>query len=83
MDASPDAAEFSSAPAPPPPHFVWSPSPAIAGADETSDLVPAMRSAPESSSRDENFFALRIDLRQSIPAVVTGILTICASSHEM
>ena len=41
-----------------------------------------MRSAPKSSSRDENFFALRTDLRQRTPAVDTGILTICASSHE-
>ena len=41
-----------------------------------------MRSAPKSSSRDENFFALRTDLRQRMPAVDTGILTICASSHE-
>jgi hypothetical protein len=49
----------------------------------TSLLVLAMRSAPESSSRDENFFALRTDLRQRMPAVDTGSLTICASSHEM
>src|ERR1700722_10544540 len=41
-----------------------------------------MRSAPESSSRDENFSALRTDLRQRTPAVDTGGLTICASSHE-
>src|SRR5580692_10429321 len=40
-----------------------------------------MRSAPESSSRDENFFALRPDLRQRTPAVAAGILTICALSH--
>ena len=32
-----------------------------------------MRSAPESSSRDENFSALRTDLRQRTPAVATGI----------
>ena len=49
----------------------------------TKKAVPAMRSAPESSSRDENFSALRTDLRQRMPAVDTGILTICASSHEM
>jgi hypothetical protein len=47
----------------------------------TSGIVLAMRSAPESSSRDENFFALRTDLRQRIPAVVAGILTIRVSSH--
>ena len=40
-----------------------------------------MRSAPESSSRGKNFSALRTDLRQRMPAVDTGILTICASSH--
>jgi hypothetical protein len=34
IDASPDAAEHSSLPAPPPPCFAWSPSPAIAGADK-------------------------------------------------
>ena len=32
-----------------------------------------MRSAPESSSRGKNFFALRTDLRQRTPAVDTGI----------
>jgi hypothetical protein len=36
-------------------------------------IVPAMRSAPEASSRDENFSALRPDLRQRMPAVVAGI----------
>jgi len=41
-----------------------------------------VHSAPESSSRDGNFFALRTDLRQSMPAVDAGILTICALSHE-
>jgi hypothetical protein len=56
--------------------------PAIAGADETSDLVLAMRSAPESSSRDENLSALRTDLRQRMPAVGAGSLTIFASSHD-
>jgi len=29
------------------------------------------------------FLALRTDLRQRTPAVDTGILTICALSHEM
>ena len=48
----------------------------------TCKSVLAMRSAPESSSRDENFSALRTDLRQRTPAVDTGILTICASSDE-
>jgi hypothetical protein len=49
----------------------------------TSLIVLAMRSAPESSSRGKNFFALCTDLRQRRPAVVAGILTICALSHEM
>jgi hypothetical protein len=40
-----------------------------------------MRFAPESSSRDENFSALRTDLRQRTPAVAAGILTICALGH--
>ncbi len=48
----------------------------------TCKSVLAMRSAPESSSRDKNFSALRTDLRQRMPAVDTGILTIRASSHE-
>jgi hypothetical protein len=42
-----------------------------------------MRSAPESSSRDENFSALRPDLRQRMPAVVAGSLTIRALSHDV
>jgi hypothetical protein len=45
-----------------------------------SNLVLAMRSAPESSSRGKNFFALRTDLRQRMPAVDAGSLTIRASS---
>jgi hypothetical protein len=55
------------------------------GNDESraSNPVLAMRSAPESSLRGKNFSALRTDLRQRTPAVDTGILTICASSHEM
>ena len=57
--------------------------PAIAGADETSDLVLAMRFAPEASSRDENFSALRPDLRQRMPAVGAGSLTISALSHDV
>jgi hypothetical protein len=44
-------------------------------------IVLAMRSAPEASSRSKNFFTLRTDLRQRMPAVVAGILTIFASSH--
>jgi ABC-type thiamine transport system ATPase subunit len=39
----------------------------------TRFIVLAVRSAPESSSRDENFSALRPDLRQRMPAVVAGI----------
>ena|SRR5579862_76397 len=68
---------------PPPPHFVWSPSPAIAG--RTSFLVLAMRCASElCCTHKESFktFAVRADLRQRMPAVVTGSLTICASSHK-
>jgi hypothetical protein len=40
----------------------------------TLDAFPvlAMRSAPESSSRGKNFFALRTDLRQRMPAVDAG-----------
>jgi hypothetical protein len=38
-------AEFSSPPAPPPPHFVWSPSPAIAGADKRLRSRDAFASA--------------------------------------
>ena len=49
----------------------------------TSFIVLAMRPAPESSSRGKNFFAFRTDLRQRMPAVDAGILTICALSHEM
>ena len=49
-----------------------------------SNLVLAMRFAPESSSRAPNkatnASALRTDLRQRTPAVDTGILTIRASS---
>src|SRR5271169_4461111 len=45
-----------------------------------------MRSAPESSSRASTkattVFALRTDLRQRMPAVDAGNLTICALSHE-
>jgi hypothetical protein len=48
----------------------------------TSVIVLAMRSAPESLSRDENFSAHRTDLRQRMPTVVAGSLTICASSHD-
>ena len=57
----------------------WIGSPSLA---MTRFIVLAMRSAPESSSRDENFSALRPDLRQRMPAVVAGSLTICASSHD-
>src|SRR3984957_4432796 len=44
------------------------------GNDESraSNLVLAMRFAPESSSRGKNFSALRTDLRQRMPAVDTG-----------
>jgi hypothetical protein len=61
--------------------FARSTSPRTRG-EVTSDLVLAMRFAPESSSRDRSFSALRADLRQRMPAVDAGILTICASSHE-
>ena len=49
----------------------------------TSVIVLAMRSAPELLSRDENFSALCTDLRQRMPAVGAGSLTICASSHDV
>ena len=52
------------------------------GDEVNKQSVLAMRSAPELSSRDKNFSALRTDLRQRMPAVDTGTLTICASSHE-
>jgi hypothetical protein len=61
-----------------PSRFNWQ-SPAtvieIAGSSPamTRLIVPAMRSAPESSSRGKNFSALRPDLRQRMPAVVAGI----------
>jgi hypothetical protein len=58
----------------------WIGSPSLA---MTRFIVLAMRSAPESSSRDENFSALRPDLRQRMPAVVAGSLTISASSHDV
>ena len=57
-------------------------SPRTRGEVKTSNPVLAMRFAPESSSRDRSFSALRADLRQRMPAVDAGILTICASSHE-
>ncbi len=46
INAPADAAEFSSPPAPPPPCFAWSPSPAIAGAD----VFPSLRAAAKQSS---------------------------------
>jgi hypothetical protein len=39
--------------------------------------------APESSSRGKNFSALRTDLRQRMPVVVAGTLTIRALSHDV
>ena len=65
---------------PAPPYWIAGSSPAMT--TRASNPVLAMRSAPESSSRGKNFFALRTDLRQRTPAVDTGILTICALSHE-
>jgi hypothetical protein len=53
-------------------------------ANARNDELPvlAMRFAPELSSRDRNFSALYTDLRQRMPAVVAGSLTIRALSHE-
>ena len=63
VDASPDDAEFSPPPTPPPPCFAWSPSPAIAGADEQAisfsrcDPHPSHRHATRISSLSAPIFA--------------------------
>jgi hypothetical protein len=53
----------------------------------TSSLAPAtrfrVRVAVTPAMRSHESFARRTDLRQSMPAVVTGIPTINASSHDM
>ena len=61
-------------PSPLPPSFALRatdgpPPPLLRGRMQTSNLVLAMRSAPESSLRGKIFFALRTDLRQRMPAV--------------
>jgi hypothetical protein len=50
--------------------------------DRSRDAV-APESLPRASNKTTKRFALRTDLRQRMPAVVTGTPTTCASSHDV
>src|SRR5580704_9822687 len=50
---------------PPPPRFAWSPSPAIAGADETSFIVLAMHPHPSRLNQSHESFASEQEGRRS------------------